>query len=132
MADYHISALLLENPEIAQKTYFIQRAEPNDMFVRRTKAYGKTLFVGLGGFAEALETLPRTAALSDVTRLKSFRALDPQKDRKGLRPPTANETFELLVFGAFNYVRYAATPPGSRYVIERQKEIDLLLQEFRS
>jgi hypothetical protein len=132
MADYHISALLLENPGIAEKTFFIQRAKQDEMFLRRTKAYGRTLFIGIGGFSNALQTLPRPEALSDISRLRSFRALDPQRDRKGLRPPTANETFELLVFGAFNYVRCAATPNGSKYVIERQKEISSLLHEFRS
>lgn len=132
MADYHISALLLENPEIAKKTFFIQRDLRDEMFLRRTKAYGRTLFIGLDGFAKAIETLPRPAALSDVSRLKSFRLLEAQRDKKGLRPPTANETFELLVYGAFNYVRCAATPPGSRYVISRQKDIDALLQEIIS
>jgi hypothetical protein len=131
LADYHISALLLENPEVARKTFFIQGSDPDEMFLRRTKAYGSTLFVGLEGFAKAIETLPRPETLSDVTRLKSFRVLDPQRDKRGLRPPTANETFDLLVFGAFNYARCAATLPGERYVIARQKEVDALLREFK-
>lgn len=132
MSDYHISALLLENPEIAKKTFFIQGPNVDDMFVRRTKAYGTSLFIGLEGFADAIKQLPRPEPLSDLGRLRSFRALDPQKDRKGLRPPTANETFDLLVFGAFNYARCAASAPGQRYVIDRESEINTLLRDIET
>jgi hypothetical protein len=130
MADYHISALLLENPEVAKKTFFIQRAEIDPIFVRRTKAYGSTLFIGLDGFAEAVEKLPRPEPIADITRLKSFRALSPQRDNKSVRPPTANEVFELLVFGSFNYARCVSTLPAQTYVISRDAGIRQLVSEI--
>lgn len=74
MSDYHISALLLENPDIAKKTYFIQGPNVDDMFIRRTKAYGKSLFIGLEGFADAIKQLPRPEPIADLGRLRSFRA----------------------------------------------------------
>jgi hypothetical protein len=130
MADYHISGLLLENPELAKKTFFIQGPGADPIFVRRTKSFGQTLFIGLEGLAEAVTKLPRPEPLSDVTRLTSFRALDPQRDKKGLRPPTANEIFELMVFGSFNYARCVATLPNETYVISRQREVAELLSEL--
>jgi hypothetical protein len=130
MADYHISALLLENPELAKKTFFIQGPRADATFIRRTKSYGQALFIGLEGLVEAITKLPRPEPLSDITRLSSFRALDPQRDKKGLKPPTANEIFDLVVFGAFNYARCVATLPNETYVISRQKEVDRLLSEL--
>ena len=130
LSDYHISALLLENPLLAQRTFFIQPTKPDAVFVRRTSNYGKTLFVGVEGFAALLKCLPRAKPLSDVTRLKSFRALDPLRDKKGLRPPTAIEVLNLLVYGTFNYSRCAATLPSENYVIARGTQIREFLEAF--
>lgn len=127
LSDYHISALLLESPEIAERTYFIQPPcqDPRDerIFVRRTKSYGQTLFIGTEGFADLLSHLPRVEPALDPKRLKSFRLLDPQKDRKGLKAPTAPEVMDLLTFGTFNYTRAAATVPAPSYVIPRVKTV---------
>jgi hypothetical protein len=76
----------------------------------------------MNGFADLLQTLPRAAPASDVTRLKSFKHLDPLRDKKGLRPPTAIEVLNLLVYGTFNYSRCAATLPDESYVIARARE----------
>jgi hypothetical protein len=131
MADYHIAALLLEDPTIADKTFFIQRT-PDPMFVRRTKVYGRPLFIGLAGLAEALKNLPRTSPLSDASQMKSFRLLEPYRDKKGLHPATAPEVFELLAYGTFNYSRCVATLPEQTYVLARGKEIKEFLEEFNS
>jgi hypothetical protein len=112
MADYHISALLLENPGLAKKTFFIQGSDPDATFTRRTKSYGQALFIGLDGLVDAITKLPRPDPLSDIAHLTSFRALDPHRDKKGLRPPTANEIFDLVVFGSFNYARCVSTLPN--------------------
>lgn len=132
MADYHISALLLQNPELAEKTFFIQGSTIDDVFVRRTKPYGRPLFIGLAGFAEAIRELPRPEAISDVSQLRSLRLLDPQRDRKAQRPPTANEVFELVVFGAFNYMRCVSSLPEETYVISRKAEIENLLKALET
>ena len=96
LSDYHISALLLENPDIAKKTYFVQGPISDSVLVRRTLGYGKSLFIRISGLAEALQKLPRPAQPTDVTRLKSFRYLDPLRDKKTLKLPTANEVLELF------------------------------------
>lgn len=127
LSDYHISALLLENPLLAERTFFIQSTSPDSLFERRTQKYGKALFIGAEGFAELLKTVPRAKPLLDLKGLKSFRALDPQRDKKGLRSPTAKEVFNLLVYGTFNYSRCAATLPDETYVIRRSKEINEFL-----
>jgi hypothetical protein len=123
ISDYHISALLLENPDIAKKTFFIQGPTPDEVFIRRTSGYGKALFIGVSGLAEGLQKLPRPDQPTDITRLKSFRFLDPLRDKKSLRPPTANEVLELLVFGSFNYSRCVSTLPDQTYVISRHAEV---------
>jgi len=128
MADYHISALLLENPEFSSKTYFIQGKSPDQVFERRTKEFGRTLFCGLDGFASGLSTLPRTAPVADITRLKSFRTLDPNNDKRAVRKPTAPEIFDLLVYGNFNPVRCAEVLPAEDYVISRNAEVTKLVE----
>jgi hypothetical protein len=122
LSDYHISALLLENPLLAI---------PEDpIFSRRTASYGKTLFIGLDGFATLLKTIPRSKPLSDLTKLKGFRLLDPLRDKKGLQPPTAIEIINLFVFGTFNYSRCAATLPNQTYVINRATQIKELIENL--
>lgn len=132
LSDYHIAALLLEAPLLAQRTFFVQPEGPDPIFLRRTRQYGQTLFVGLDGFANLLHSLPRRAPLSDVTRLKSFKYLDPLRDKKGLRPPTSLEVLYLLIYGTFNYSRCVATLPDESYVISRPDEVDKLLALFQT
>lgn len=131
MADYHISALLLENPDIARKTWFIQGATADPMFERRTRTYGRTLFIGLEKFASAIKNLPRPDPLTDVSKLKNFRELNPHRDKKAIKAPTANEIFDLLVFGTFNYSRCVATFPEQTYVVSRQQQVNDLLSEIQ-
>jgi len=123
VSDYHISALLLENPDIAKKTFFIQGPNPDEIFTRRTSGYGKALFIGVSGLAEGLKKLPRPDKLTDLNRLRSFRYLDPLRDKKSLKPPTANEVLDLLVFGSFNYSRCISTLPKQTYVISRAVDV---------
>jgi hypothetical protein len=123
LSDYHIASLLLENPSLAARTYFIQPPPSDPIFRRRTAKYGHCLFIGIDGFSNLLKALPRTKPTSDLSRLKAFRALDPLRDRKGLRPPTALEILNLFVFGTFNYSRCAATLPEESYVISRSNEV---------
>ncbi|MES2041430.1 MAG: SIR2 family protein [Pseudomonadota bacterium] len=126
LVDYHISALLLQNPEIAKRTFFIQGPTHDDLFVRRTKNYGETLFIGLDGFASGIKKLPRPRPISDITSLKGFRYFDPQRDKKSIKAPTASEISDLLIFGAFNYLRCVSTLPNQSYVISRSEEIKKL------
>jgi len=123
LSDYHISALLLENPALAAKTIFIQPPGYDNVFVRRTANYGSTFFIGVDGFADFLRNIPRSKPIADLKRLKSFRILEPLRDKKGLQPPTAIEVQNFLVFGTFNYSRCASTLPNATYVIPRQKEV---------
>lgn len=123
LSDYHISALLMENPDLASKTFFVQSNRVDPVFSRRTSSYGTALFIGVKGLAEAIRVLPRPAKPSDVTRLKSFKYLDPLRDNKAVRAPTANEVLELLIYGSFNYARCVSTLPEQTYVISREKEI---------
>lgn len=131
LADYHISALLLQAPELAKKTFFIQSHTPDQVFIRRTEAYGKALFIGLDGFAKALQSLPRPPHLTDIRRLKSFRFLDPHVDKRTVRQPTASEIYELLVFGNFNAAICALTLPKSDYVITRQEKINEFTEKIK-
>jgi hypothetical protein len=86
LADYHIAALLLENPEIAKRTFFIQGPDHDGIFLRRTASYGRTLFIGANGFANVLKEAERPQAPIDISRLKSFRSLD----RYGTARPSCN------------------------------------------
>ena len=132
LSDYHISALLLENPSLATRTFFIQPPGRDEIFLRRTSTYGDTFFIGIEGFAKAIAELPRPMPLTDLTKLRSLRYLDPLRDRKSLRPPTAIEVLNLLVFGTFNYSRCAATIPTETYVISRNDPLNDALDKLNS
>lgn len=97
LADYHIAGLLLADWRLAERTVFIQGAHPNDIFLSRTKQYGRTLFIGTDGFAKALASAKRRAVAPALENLKSFRSLAPTRDKKAGARPTASEVFDLLV-----------------------------------
>ena len=118
LADYHIAGLLMENPKLAARTVFIQGTDPDQTFVRRTARYGRTKFIGVEGFADALALAQRPGAPS-LERLRSFRSLAPMRDKKSTARPTATEVFDLLVYGDFDAGRLARSQPAQDYAIAR-------------
>lgn len=122
LADYHIAGLLMANPKLAERTVFIQGPDPDQTFVRRTAEYGRTMFIGTDGFAEALARAPRPAAPS-LGSLRSFRSLAPTRDKKAVARPTAAEVYDLLVYGNFNASRLARSLPGEDYAIARTEAV---------
>ncbi|WP_036258226.1 SIR2 family protein [Methylocapsa aurea] len=123
LADYHIAALLLEDSGLATRTLFIQGPDQDDVFLRRTAPYGRTLFIGTNGFADALKKAPRAEAPTDLSRLKSFRPLNPVRDRSSIVQPTAGEVYDLLVYGNFDPGRLARSQPGETYAIARAEAV---------
>ena len=123
LADYHIAALLLENPDLKKRTFFIQGPDQDDLFLRRTRSYGRTLFIGTDGFAKALKEAPRPEAPTDLLRLRSFRSLNPVRDQKGVINPTAPEVYDLLVYGNFDAGRLARSQPNETYAIGRAEAV---------
>jgi hypothetical protein len=120
LADYHIAALLLQNPAVAERTIFIQGPDRDEVFLRRTARYGRTLFIGTDGFADAVARAPRPPALA-IDALRSFRPLAPTRDNKASARPTAPEVYDLLVYGAFDPGTLARSQPGEDYAIARAK-----------
>lgn len=122
LADYHIASLLMANPKLAERTLFIQGPNPDETFVRRTKQYGRTMFIGTDGFADALTCAPRPAPPS-LDNLRSFRSLAPTRDKKTSARPTAPEVYDLLVYGNFDAGRLARSQPGEDYAIARTEAV---------
>ena len=134
LADYHIAALLLQDPELAKRTLFIQGLDRDDVFLRRTTPYGRTLFIGLNGFADALKNAPRLDTPTDLTRLKSFRSLNPVRDQKSITHPTASEVYDLLVYGDFDPGRLARSQPEETYAFARTQVVSAadMIQNHRA
>ncbi|MEH1242963.1 SIR2 family protein [Serratia marcescens] len=122
LADYHIAALLMANPKLAERTIFIQGPTVDRTFLRRTEQYGRTMFIGTDGFAEMLARVPRAAAPS-IDNLRSFRSLSPMRDKKAVARPTATEVFDLLVYGDFDAGRLARSQPSEEYAIAREDAV---------
>ena len=122
LSDYHIAALLLESPSIAARTIFIQGPAVDQIFVRRTARYGRPMFIGTEGFAEALARAPRVSS-PKLDNLRSFRTLSPTRDRQSLTQPTATEVYDLLVYGNFDPGRLARSQPGESYAIARAEAV---------
>ena len=118
LADYHIAGLLMANPRLAERTVFIQGPNPDQTFERRTARYGRTLFIGTDGFADALARAPLPAP-PNVDNLRSFQSLAPTRDKKASARPTAGEVYDLLVYGDFDAARLARSQPGEDYAIAR-------------
>jgi len=121
LADYHITALLMQNPAVCEKTYFVTRKTYDQIFANRVEPYGTILPIEVEGFAELCQKLPKPEPIIDPHALKAFRYFDPFKDKKTLSPPTAVEVLNLVTYGTFNYQRCLSTLPKAEYVVPRQK-----------
>lgn len=119
--DYHISALLLQDPTVREKTYFVTCEKVDPIFANRVVSYGTILPIGAEQFAEFCRALPSPKPVSDPYALKAFRYLDPHMDKKTLSPPTAIEVLNLVTYGTFNYQRCLSTLPGGEYVVPRNR-----------
>ncbi len=119
LADMHVAALLMKNNHLRDKIFFVTRDLNDPIFNRRVQPYGTILPIGAEGFAELCKTLPRPAVNSDPTRLKAFKYLDPQKDKRTLVAPTSMEILNLVAYGKFSEQRCLSTLPESKYVIAR-------------
>jgi hypothetical protein len=124
LADYHISALLIQYPALREKTYFVTGLTPDRIFASRVSAYGSILPISVSGFAELCRTLPEPKAPVGPHSIRGFRYLDPFIDKKTLSPPTPIEVLNLVSFGTFNYQRCLATLPEAEYVVPRRTLID--------
>jgi hypothetical protein len=124
LSDHHIASLLFDNENLRQKTFFIRGSGDDPIFDHRVSLYGSVLPVAVSGFADLVKTLPRPSETVDLYSLKSFRFLDPLKDKKTLSAPTALEILNLLTFGTFNYARCLSTLPKSEYVASRSVAVE--------
>lgn len=124
LSDYHISALLMQNPSVSDKTYFITPENPDSILSKRVMEYGKVLPIEVEGFAHLCRTLPPPPPASDPTALKAFKFLDPLKDKKSHTKPTANEILNLVTYGNFNDQRCLSTLPSGDYVVPRHQISD--------
>lgn len=120
LSDYHISALLLQNPAFAAKTFFITGGSVDPIFRNRVSKYGTILDAGTKEFANTYLGLPRPAPVSELHSLKALRYIDPFKDKKTLKPPTAIEILNLVSFGTFNFQRCLSSLPDAEYVVPRR------------
>lgn len=130
LSDYHISALLMENPSLVGKTFFVQRHAKDEVFERRVGDYGSVLFIGLEGFCAKLRDLPRPENSIDIRRLTSFRLIEAIRDRKTMRSPTALEVQNLLVYGTFDINRCASTFPEEKYIVNRIEKIQEVVESL--
>jgi hypothetical protein len=130
LGDYHISALLMQNETLCQKTYFVTRETYDRIFSHRVNRYGIILPIGIEGFAELCRTLPRPERLANPHSLKAFKYLDPFKDKRALAAPTPLEILRLVTYGTFNYLRCLSTLPRAEYVVPRQKLADQAAKEL--
>ncbi len=120
LADYHIAALLQPVKTIRDKTFFIVK-EHDQIFANRVAEYGRVMPIGLDGFVKLYLELPKLNRLQSPHSLKTFRYIDPLRDKKTITPPTPIEILNLVTYGTFNEGRCMETLPNSRYVISRQE-----------
>ena len=132
LSDYHIAALLLQDPTLREKTYFVTRAPVDSIFENRISPYGRILDVGAEGFTDLCKSIPSAPSATNPYSLKAFRYLDPLKDKKTLLPPTALEIMNLVTYGSFNSQRCLSTLPGGDYIVPRTDKADEALRQIET
>lgn len=133
LKDYHIAALLLENPTFKGKIYFVvKEGEEDPIFANRIRPYGQILPIGTEGFAGFCRNYSPSTSPVSLHTMRAFRYIDPRKDRKTISLPTATEVFHLVTYGTFNYQRCVSTLPGNDYVVPRSDLVQGALEKVRS
>ncbi len=133
LKDYHVSAILMQNQSLREKTVFITEQPRDPIAVQTMERFGRVLPIGMDSFSTLCKTLaPAPSSISDPYSLKLFRYLDPLKDKKTLAPPTTVEILNLLRYGAFNYQRCISTLPEAQYVVPRQALANQASRELES
>jgi hypothetical protein len=108
LRDQHITALLMKNPATVRKVFFITRGQPDGPTATRFAQYGSILPIGIPGFVDLINTLPKPARAAAPNQLRSLRYLDPLLDQAAITRPTSPEVRALLAFGNFNFKRFLA------------------------
>lgn len=131
LRDYNISSLLLMQPEIGKKTFFVIKETESDRIVLdRLQSYGSLLPIGVSGFADFCKTKSIPTSHKDPGKLKAFRHLHPYRDKKTVALPTASEVFSLVAYGTFNEQRCMSTLPRAHYVVPRQEIVQEAVNQF--
>ena len=124
LKDYHIAELLKQNSAFRNKTFFITEKKMDREEVERIEQYGVVRKIGVSGFANECNTLPRPAQNSDPHLLKSFRYLDPETGNKASDSPTPIEIQRIVTHGKFHFHRYISTLNSQEYVVSRKERLD--------
>ena len=128
--DYHISALLLQDPRQRDKTYFVNGRLTDPIFATRISNYGSALAISAAELPALCHSLPRPSSATSPAALKAFRHLDPFKDKKTLLPATPLEILNLVTYGTFNYQRFLSSFPTSSYAVPRRGLLDDAIQKL--
>lgn len=123
LSDYHISALMLKQPSVREKTFFVTRKH-DQIFENRVSDYGSVMPIGFDRFLELTKNLPKIDRLKDPYLLKTLRYIDPLKDKKTTTQPTPLEILHLVTFGTFNEQRCMSSLPAPTYVVPRSELIE--------
>ena len=71
--DYHISALLMQSPTLAARTFFITASPPDAIFANRVQKYGSVCAIGQPAFWQhCTDHLAKDTPKTDIYSLKSF------------------------------------------------------------
>ena len=130
LRDLHISAILLQDPVLSEKTYFVTESRPDNILLNRIRPFGEVLPIGAEGFSELCKTLPKPPRTVDPHSLRAFKYIDPLRDKKTLVPPTPIEILNLVTFGTFNFARCLSTLPDASYIVPRHALADSSIAEL--
>lgn len=129
-SDHHIAALLLEDPTLTTKLYFIVEPDPDPLVEGQLADKGIVLSIGLPGFVELLNTLPSSEPRT-IHSIRALRLLDARPPQAAVKP-TAIEISNLFRYGNFHYGRCAGTLPHAHYVTPRKRLLDEMLSKLQT
>lgn len=132
LSDYHISSILMQNPSLRAKTFFIVEEGYDRILAATMNKYGSVVPIGMDKFSVLCHSLPAPTPDYNPRTMRFFRYVDPVKDRRTLSPPTINEIFDLLTYGTLNYQLCMSTLPGAGYVVPRQALVEKAASFFDS
>ena len=126
LSDVAISQILVADPELKAKIFFITRDKSKTYQIETLEEYGTVEPIGVNGFVDYISEAANSNLIEQIEpiHLKSFRYIDPNKDNKSYSATTIVEVHDLLTKGKINLYRLLDPVASKQYVCPRTQNIE--------
>lgn len=134
LRDLHIRRIIQDSRADREKTFFFIGPDADEVSIEMLSEYGLVDTTGISGLSQIIAKNGTIEASDSMPpeSVKTFRYLNPFRDKRSAVKPTAEETKRLLTKGIINTQRIFDTYPQPIYVVPRVKQVDQAAEAIHS